>query len=280
MTAPAAADLTQTVIRPAGRWQGWGLRELWTHRRICLVLARRNLMVRYRQTVVGAGWAIIQPTLLMLAFTVFFGFLGRIPSDGLPYPVFFLLGLVPWQMVAKIVNEGSTSIVANGALVTRVYLPRVYFPTSVAFASLVDLGLVSLVLVGVLALYGVVPGVTVVVAPLIVLVGWVTALGVAYWLSALNVAYRDITQMLPFLTQIWMFATPIIYPASLVPEQFRALYFLNPMAFVVTAFRWAVGGIDFPPIEAVILGPVVAVLLLVSGYAFFRHRERTFADLI
>jgi lipopolysaccharide transport system permease protein len=268
------------VIKPAGRWQGWGLRELWDQRRICLVLARRNLMVRYRQTVVGAAWAIIQPTLLMLAFTVFFGLLSRIPSQGLPYPVFFLLGLVPWQMVSKIINEGSTSVVANAALVTRVYLPRSYFPTSVALASLVDLALVGLVLVVLLALSGIVPGVTVVFVPLFVAVAWVAALGVAYWLSALNVAYRDITQMLPFLTQIWMFATPIIYPESLVPEEFRVLYFLNPLAFVVSAFRWAVAGVAPPPVEAWLLGPAVAVLLLVSGYTFFRHRERTFADLI
>ncbi|CAN5636162.1 ABC transporter permease [soil metagenome] len=275
-----SSPLSRTVIKPAGRWQGWGLDELWRHRRICLVLARRNLMVRYRQTVVGAGWAIIQPTLLMLTFTVFFGFLSRIPSAGLPYPVFFLLGLVPWQMVSKIVNEGSTSVVANGALVTRVYLPRAYFPTSVALASLVDLALVSLVLVVFLAAFGIVPGATVAVVPLFVLVAWVAALGVAYWLSALNVAYRDITQMLPFLIQIWMFATPIIYPASLIPEAFRALYFLNPLAFVVSGFRWAVAGVDIPPLEAWLLGPAVAALLLVSGYAFFRHRERTFADLI
>lgn len=272
--------LERTVVKPTGGWPGLALAELWRYRAICLVLARRNLMVRYRQTVVGAGWSLIQPILLMLAFTVFFGILGRLPSQGLPYPVFFFMGLVPWQMVAKILNEGSSSVVANGALVTRVYLPRVYFPTSVALASLVDLALASIVLGLMLLFYGIVPGPTVLLLPAFVLLAWITGLGVAYWLSALNVAYRDITQMLPFVTQMGMFMSPIIYPASLIPDPFRVLYFLNPIALVVTGFRWSIAGAPPPPIEAWLLGPPIAIGLVVSGYVFFRYRERTFSDVI
>lgn len=280
LPAPAGGGLEATVIRAPERWPGLGLAELWHYGRICLVLAKRNLMVRYRQTVVGAGWSVLQPILLMAVFTVFFGLLGRIPSGGLPYPVFFFLGLLPWQMVAKVVNEGSASVVANAALVTRVYFPRAYFPTSVALASLVDLALASVALVILLVIYGIVPGPTIVVVPVLVAIAWVTGLGVAYWLSAINVAYRDVTQLLPFLTQLWMFSSPIIYPASLIPEPYQPFYFLNPIALVVSGFRWAVAGAEPPSLEAWIVGTGMAVLLLISGYVFFRHRERTFADVI
>jgi lipopolysaccharide transport system permease protein len=249
-------------------------------RSISVVLAKRNLMVRYRQTAIGAGWALLQPLLLMGLFTIFFGLLGRLPSGGLPYPIFYLLGLVPWQMVSKILTEGSTSIVANGALVTRVYLPRAYFPASVALASLVDLSVGMVALTVLLLLFNVIPGPNVVFALPLVAVAWISGLGVAYWLSALNVAYRDIAQLLPFLAQLWMFSSPIIYPSTLIPEAFRAIYFLNPIALVVTGFRWAIGGAAAPPPEAWPLGIGVAILILISGYIFFRTRERTFSDVI
>ncbi len=276
--AASATDLA--IIRPPARWPGLGLREFLRLHEICFVLARRNLMVRYRQTLIGASWAILQPLLLMGLFSIFFGLLGRIPSDGLPYPVFFFLGLLPWQMVSKILMEGSTSVVNNAALVTRVYFPRTYFPLSVAMASLVDfvVGLIALAVL--LAVFGVVPGPTIVALPLLTAVAWATGLGVAYWLGALNVTYRDITQLLPFLAQLWMFSSPIIYPATIIPEAYRALYFLNPIALVVTGFRWSVGGAEPPPAEAWALGITVSLLLVVSGYVFFRHREPTFADRI
>jgi lipopolysaccharide transport system permease protein len=276
--APARAETT--IIRPPARWPGLGLAELSRYRAICLVLAKRNLMVRYRQTLIGASWSVLQPILLMTVFTVFFGLLGRIPSGNLPYPVFFFLGLLPWQMVAKIVNEGSASVVSNAGLVTRVYFPRAYFPTSVALASLVDFALASVALVILLVIFGVVPGPAVIVLPVLIAIAWMAGLGVAYWLSAINVAYRDVTQLLPFLTQLWMFSSPIIYPASLIPEPYHTLYFLNPVALVVSGFRWAIGGAEAPPMEAWILGSTMAVALLISGYIFFRQRERTFSDLI
>jgi lipopolysaccharide transport system permease protein len=280
ITVVSEGPTEATVIRPPAAWPSLGLGELVRFGAICLVLARRSLMVRYRQSVIGAGWALLQPILLMLVFTVFFGLLARLPSDGLPYPVFFFCGLVIWQMVAKILNEGSVSVVANADLVGRVYFPRAYFPISIALASLVDLffGLVALTIL--LIYYGIAPGISVVTVPLFIAIAWAAGLGVALWLSALNVAYRDVTQLLPFMTQLWMFASPIIYPASIVPAQFLALYYLNPIALVVTGFRWAFAGAAPPSGAAWLIGTAVTLILLVSGYVFFRKREMTFADAV
>ncbi|MEP7158394.1 MAG: ABC transporter permease [Chloroflexota bacterium] len=274
------AEAGLTVVRAPGSWPGLGLRELWKYRSICLVLAKRNLMVRYRQTIIGVSWSLIQPIALMLLFTVFFGVLARLPTSGLAFPVFFYLGLMPFQMVAKILNEGSMSVTGNAPLVTRVYFPRAYFPISIALASLIDLLLSSIALVILLVIYQVVPGVQLVAVPLLVGIAWITALGVAFWLSALNVAYRDVTQLLPFLSQLWMFGSPIIYPSTLVPEAFRLFYFLNPIAIVVEGFRWAVANAPAPPLEAWVVSGAMAALLLVSGYLFFRRREPYFADII
>lgn len=276
----APPEQAVTTIRPPGRWPGLGLGEVWRYRSICMVLARRNLKVRYRQTVVGAGWAIVQPIMLMLVFTLFFGLLARLPSGGLPYPVFFYLGLLPWHMVGKILTEGSTSVVANSALVTRVYLPRIYFPTSVALGSLADLAFGTVALTLLLVVFGIVPGPEVILAPVFIVIAWAAGLGVAYWLSAVNVAYRDVTQLLPFLAQLWMFGSPIIYPSSIIPDPYRALYFLNPLALVIEGFRWVIADAPSPPPEAWLLGTSVAVVLLVTGYMFFRQRERSFSDLV
>ncbi len=275
----ALHDHGLTVIRPPTGWPSLALRELWRYRAICLVLARRNLMVRYRQTLIGAAWAVIQPVALMTVFTVFFGLLARLPSNGLPYPVFFLSGLVIWQIVNKTLNEGSTSVVGNATLVTRVYFPRIYFPVSVALASLVDLvfGLVALGIV--LLLFGIMPH-QVALIPVACLIAWITGLGVTLALSAINTAYRDVAQMLPFLAQMWMFASPIIYPSSLIPESVRLLYFLNPIALAIETFRHAVAGTPLPSPAAWLVGSAVAMLLLVGGYLIFRHREPTFADVV
>jgi homopolymeric O-antigen transport system permease protein len=269
-----------TVIQPPRGWPGLGLNEFWRLRRICLVLTRRNLMVRYRQTVIGAAWSLLQPILLMTVFTVFFGILARGLTDGLPFPIFYLVALVPYQMVAKILSEGSASVVSNSSLVTRVYFPRAYFPTSVALASLTDF-LLALVPVAILLVYfDRIPGPHVVFAPLLVAVAWTAGLGVAYWLSALNVAYRDITQLMPFLTQLLMFLSPIIYTSNLVPENYRPLYFINPLALVVEGLRWSLADAPAPPGYAWVLAPAMAALLLVSGYVFFRRREPLFADYV
>ena len=274
------AVMPMTVIVPPAAWPGLGLGEFWRLRRICFVLTRRNLMVRYRQTLVGAGWSLLQPILLMIVFTVFFGFLGRGLTENLPFPVFYLLGLVPFQMMSKILSEGSSSVVSNSTLVTRVYFPRAYFPTSVALASLTDF-LLALIPVAVLLLaFNDLPGLNIVFAPLFIAVAWIAGLGLAYWLSALNVAYRDIAQLMPFLTQLLMFLSPIIYTSRLIPEPYRWVYFLNPLAMVVEGFRWSLANGPGLPVYAWVLGPAVAVLLLCTGYIFFRGREPLFADYV
>jgi lipopolysaccharide transport system permease protein len=278
--AASPVEKEPTLIRPAGRWPGIGLVELWSLRRICLVLARRNLMVRYRQTLVGASWAMLQPVLLMAVFTVFFGLFARYPSQGVPFAAFFLSGLVIWQVASKILNEGSASVVANSALVNRVYLPRAYFPASVALSSLVDLffGLIALAVV--LAITGVVPQLAALLAPVFIAIAMAASLGVALFLSALNVAYRDVTQLLPFLSQLWMFGSPIIYPSTIVPDDFRWLYDLNPMVLVVDGFRWGFTGTPAPDLLTWSEGVIMAALLLVTGFLFFRRREATFADSV
>ena len=280
MTERAHAGTAGTLIRPPKRWPGLAFAELLQQRAICLVLTRRNLMVRYRQTVIGASWSVLQPLLLMLVFTVFFGLVVQLPADGLPYPLFLFLGLLPWQMVAKITSEGSTSVVNNATLVTRVYFPRAYFPISVALASLVDLALSSIALAALLIFFGVTPGVQLLATPIFVALAWFTGLGVSLFLSSINVAYRDVTQLLPFFVQLWMFSSPIIYPSSVIPEPYRAFYFLNPMVLVIDGFRWAIAGAVAPSLAEWIIGSSAAAVIVAVGYAFFRLREPSFADVI
>ena len=283
-TTPAPRARAQArptaLIEPPKRWPGLALAEFWHFRRICLVLTRRNLMVRYRQTVVGAAWSLIQPLLLMLVFTVFFGLLGRTETEGLPFPVFYLLGLVPYQMISKILNEGSNSVVGNAALVTRVYFPRSYFPTSVALAALTDL-LLALVAVAVLLFaYDRLPGVNLIFAPLFVAIAWFAVLGLVYLLSAINVAYRDVAQLIPFVSLLLMFVSPILYASTIIPESYRPLYFLNPLAVAVEGFRWSLANGQPLPAYAWVLGPAVSTLLVIVGYVAFRHREPAFADYV
>jgi lipopolysaccharide transport system permease protein len=278
----ASADeaVRVTTIVPPRRWPELGLAEAWRLRRVCVVLAERILKVRYRQAAVGIGWALIQPLLLMLAFTVFFGLLTRMPTENVPYPLFFFSGLTIWQVMAKMLSEGSNSVLANTALVTRIYFPRVYFPVSVALSTLVDL-FFALLALGVLMLYfGFIPGAAVLALPLVLVVIYASALGVTLWLSALNVAYRDVAVLVPFITQVGFFLSPIIYPASIVPAQFQLLYFLNPMALGIEGFRWALLHTPAPSLAAWVVSCASATLLLASGYVFFRKREGTFADLI
>jgi len=275
-----AASLAVTRIRPPGRWPGLGLAEAWDYRSICMVLARRALKVRYRQTIVGITWALIQPLALVLIFTVFFGLLARLPSQGVPYPLFYMSGLAIWQVVAKILSEGTSSVVANAALVNRVYFPRAYFPTSVAAASVVDLAVNGIALAALMLVYGFIPGVAIVTLPVLILVAYATSLGLAFLLSALNVAYRDVGVMLPLLTQIWFFTTPLVYSSSIIPARFEWLYYLNPMALVVTGFRWALLGTPPPPLLAWPEGITVALMALGCGYVVFRRRESAFADVV
>jgi lipopolysaccharide transport system permease protein len=246
---------------------------------VCLVLARRSIKVQYRQSLVGVGWVVLQPLLLAAVFTAFFSILAR-DAGGVPFPVFFLCGLFIWQFVAGTLGEGSASITANSTLISRVYLPRVYHPVAVVLANLVDLVFTGVALLVVMTLFQLTPQPTVVVLPLLIAIAIAAALGMALWLSSLSVAYRDIAVLLPVMTQLWFFATPVLYSVDVVSPDFLGLYYLNPMALVVTGARWAILGLAPPPPEAWFLGIGVALVLLASGYLTFRHREPTFADLI
>jgi len=270
----------KTVIGPPARRPSLALGELWRYRSICAVLVRRSLMVRYRQTVVGAAWAMIQPLLMMVVFTIFFGILARIQSEGLPYAVFVMIGLTIWQVIGKVLNEASLSVVANGGLVKKIYFPRAYFPIASALGSLVDLAWGALALAALLVIYQIVPGWGLILVPVLVAIALAAVLGISMWLAALNVTYRDVAQLLPFITQVWMFTTPILYPSTLIPTEFLPLYWLNPMVLVVDGMRWAIAGTTAPPLQEWIQGIAVAAFLLGFGYAFFRQREPQFSDTV
>jgi lipopolysaccharide transport system permease protein len=266
-------------IRPSSGWRALDLGEVWRYRNLLYIFVWRDIRVRYKQTVLGAAWAVLQPLLAMVVFSVFFGKLAKVPSDGFPYPVFVYCALLPWQLFAYSLTECGNSLVLNRPLITKVYFPRVVLPLSAVLAGLVDFAIAFVVLVGMLAFYGIVPTVAMVTLPLFAALAVATALAVGLWLSALNVEYRDVRYTIPFLTQFWLFVTPIAYPSTLIPEAFRPLYGLNPMAGVVEGFRWALLGANPPgPMLWVSVGTVV--LLLVGGLMYFRRMERTFADVV
>lgn len=268
------------AIIPPGGWPGWGLAEAWRLRSTCLVLARRSLRVRYRQTLVGAIWAVLQPLLMMVVFTTFLSVIAGVRSDGTPYPVFIYAGLLLWGSVAKTVAEGTASLIAESGLIRQVWFPRVYCPVAAMLGSLVDLAIGALVLVVFVLLYGIPITGTVLLAPLFLALALAAALGIALWTSALNAAWRDVGHLLPFLLQVWLFTSPIVYPASLIPAELRLVYALNPLVAAVGGFRWAIFGGTPPEIAEILVGSVVALAVLVSGYAFFRLREPSFVDVV
>jgi len=278
---PVSAELgAVVVIEPARGWIGLKLRELWDYRELLYFLTWREVKVRYKQTVIGAAWAIIQPLFNMLVFTLVFGRLAKMPSDGIPYSVFSLTGLVPWTFFANGLTQCSNSLVGNANLITKVYFPRLAAPISAVLSGLVDFVL-SFGLLIVFALFkGVVPTANVIWLPAFLLLALVTALGVGLWLSALNVEYRDIRYVVPFLTQFWMFATPVVYPSSLLNEPWRTIYGINPMVGVVEGFRWALLGSGAAPGGMVALSALVSVVILISGAFYFRRMEKTFADRV
>ncbi len=276
----SGVSLPVTVIRPRRGWMALDLRELWEHRELLYILVWRDIKVRYKQTLIGAAWAVLQPLAAMIIFTLFLGRLAKVPSDGLPYPLFTYAGLLLWQFFARALTEASTSLVANERIVTKVYFPRMLLPASVVLAGLVDFLVATGLLVALILYYGRTPDWTVAAAPVFVALAVILALGVSFWLSALDVEFRDVRYTLPFLTQIWLFATPVVYPSSLVPEGWRALYGINPMVGVIEGFRWAVLGTAAPDPLMLGVSGLVAAVLFVTGMAFFRRMERTFADRI
>jgi len=269
-----------TRIRRADQVPWSNFEELWRHRELCWVLTWRNIRVRYKQTVLGASWAILQPFMLMIVFTIFFGWLTRMPSDGLPYPVFVYTGLTAWQFFARAFNEGSASIANSPHLITKIYFPRLYLPISVTLACLVDLFFGLVALAALLAWYGIAPGAAILLMPLFMALAIVTALGASFLIAPAHAIYRDVAHLLPFLTQVWLFASPVVYPASLVPERWRWLYDLNPMVTVVDGFRW--GLTRGAPLgwEDALSGSFVAAAMLVLGYVYFRRREAVMTDIV
>jgi lipopolysaccharide transport system permease protein len=268
-----------TFIRPAKGWFHLGLKELWEYHELLFFLAWRDIKVRYKQTMLGATWAIIQPFCTMVVFSIFFGKLGKIPSDGIPYPIFSFVALVPWTFFASSLAQSSNSLVSSANLLKKIYFPRLIIPISAVSSHLIDFFFAFLVLLGMMVYYHVSPTPAVVWLPLFLLLALITSLGVGLWLSAMNIKYRDIKYTIPFLSQIWMFMTPIAYPSSLLPEPWRSLYGINPMAGVVEGFRWALLGSATHPGPMLIVSSLVSIIILFSGVLYFRKMERTFADI-
>jgi lipopolysaccharide transport system permease protein len=278
--AAVAVEPPLTVIEPDRGWVSPGFRELWEFRELLYFLIWRDVKVRYKQTLLGGAWAILQPFLTMVVFSVIFGRFAKVPSDGLPYPVFAYTALLPWQLFAHALSESGNSLVMNRHLITKVYFPRLVMPIAAVLAGLVDFGIGFVLLIAMMAYYGIVPSLAILSLPLFLLLAIASALAIGLWLSALNVQYRDIRYTIPFLTQFLLFVTPIAYSASLVPERWRVLYGLNPMAGVVEGFRWALLG-TAPGGGAMIGVSVVAVcLLLLGGLFYFRRMEQTFSDVV
>ena len=274
-----------TIRRPFVRRQarpGWvsvDFAELWHYRELLLFQALRDIKVRYKQTALGAAWAILQPVLTMAAFTIFFGRLAGVPSDGVPYPIFTFSALLPWQLFAFALTQSSNSLVDNAPVLTKVYFPRLILPFASVLAGLVDFIIACVVLAGMMLYYGIVPGSEAMTLPLFTLLALAAALAVGLWLSALNVRYRDVRYTIPFLAQFWLFVTPVAYSSTLVPKEWQAVYALNPMVGVIDGFRWALLG-RTPPGPMVLVSIIATALFLIGGLLYFRRAEKNFADII
>ena len=276
------ADKPRVIrIAPSKGWVPLKLNEMWEYRELLYFLTWRDIKVRYKQTALGAAWAIIQPVFTMVLFSLFFGRLGKMPSDGIPYPIFSMAGLVPWTFFVYGLSQSSNSLVGSQNLIKKVYFPRLVIPISSICSGLVDFLIAFVILFVMMFYYGIAPGMNIVWIPAFILLTFVTSLGTGLWLSALNVEYRDVRFTIPFLTQFWMFATPIAYPSSLLTDPLlRIVYGLNPMVGVVEGFRWALLGTQTQPGPIIFASTGAAVFLMVSGAFYFRRMERTFADVV
>lgn len=280
MITAAAGAHVEIRLEPSRGGAALQLRDLWEYRELLWFLLWRDIAVRYKQTALGAGWAIIQPFFTMVVFSLFFGRLARMPSDGVPYPVFAYAALVPWMFFANGLAQSANSLVGNANLIKKVYFPRLAIPMATVMSELVDFALAFTVLLGMMLFYGIVPGVRVLWLPAFMLLALATSLGTGLWLSALNVQFRDVRYVVPFLTQFWMFATPIAYPSTLLAEPWRTVYGLNPMVGVVEGFRWALLGTNTAPGPAATASVLTALTLLIGGAFYFRRMEDTFADVV
>jgi len=267
-------------ITPPSKWFDLRLGEVWTYRELLYFFVWRDIKVRYKQTAIGAAWAVLQPLLTMLVFSLFFGRLAHIPSDGIPYPIFFYSALLPWMYFAAALQNATNTIVENQRMITKVYFPKLLLPLSAVLSGLVDFGISFLMFVVLMVYYGIRPGAAIVWLPAFLLLAILTALGVGLWLSALNAIYRDVRYVLPFLTQFWMFASPVVYASSLVPEKWRWLYGLNPMAGVIEGFRWSLTGHGEPLGRMFVVSVLVVIVVFLSGIGYFQKMETTVADVV
>jgi lipopolysaccharide transport system permease protein len=268
------------VVKPSSGWAALNLRDLWVYRELVYFMTWRNLKVRYKQSVLGVGWAILQPFLTMVVFSIFFGNLAKVPSDGVPYPIFSYTALIPWTLFSKALQDASHSLVQNSHMITKIYFPRMILPLAAVLAGVLDFLIAFVVLLGMMVFYHVAPTANIWSIPLFLLLTLITAIGVGLWLSALNVLYRDIGYVLPFLTQFWMYISPIAYPTSMVPEKWRLVYALNPMTGVVEGFRWALLGTGQAPGMITLVSSLTALFIFITGMFYFRRMERLFADMV
>jgi lipopolysaccharide transport system permease protein len=270
----------ETFIKPSRGWVALNLSVVWRRRGLLYFLVWRDVKVRYKQTFLGAAWVILQPVSIMVIFSVVFGFLAKVPSDGIPYPVFTFCALVPWQLVANSFTDAGNSLAANQNLITKVYFPRVIIPLAAVLTRLIDFAFGLLVLVGILFYYDLRAGNSIWFLPFFILIALAIGLGLGLWLSQLCIRYRDVRHMIPFFTQLWFFASPIAYSVSLIPESWRLLYSINPMVGVIEGFRWALTGTGNLTGQILVISIVLAVFLLITGLYYFRRAERDVADVV
>lgn len=275
-----AAPIPHLRIRPSRGWSALKLREVWEYRELLYFLVWRDVKVRYKQTALGVMWVVLQPLATTIVFTLIFGNLAKMPSENLPYAVFAMAGLLPWNYFAGAIGKGGSSLVGSANLISKVYFPRLIIPVSGVLGGLVDFAITFLLLVALMLFYGYPPTLSWLLLPFFLLMAIATALGVSLWLSALNVQYRDVGYLIPFLVQLWFFATPVVYPSSLVPAPWSLLLALNPMAGVVDGFRWALFGSTAAPGPLILVSIAVVIVTLVSGLFVFKRMERTFADVV
>jgi lipopolysaccharide transport system permease protein len=268
------------IIEPSQSWLSVGLSELWAYRELLYFLIWRDVKVRYKQTAMGAAWAILQPVLTMMMFTLVFNRIAKVSSEGVPYPIFAFAALLPWSLFAGAVGRNIVSVVAESHLISKVHFPRLIVPVAATLSGLVDFAMAFLVLLALMGWYGITPTLQIATLPAFLLLALITALAVGLWLSALNVRYRDVGHTVPFLVQMWMFASPVAYSASVIPDDWRWLYSLNPLAGVIEGFRWALLGVERPDFQVIAISATVVVALLVSGSIYFKRMERTFADVV
>jgi len=268
-----------TITPPRG-WLDLRIIEIWEFRELLYFLTWRDIKVRYKQTALGAAWAVIQPLMSMVIFTVIFGRFAKLPSEGIPYPVFSLAALIPWQLFSRALNDASSSLVSNQHMISKIYFPRLFLPASSIASGLVDFGIAFLVLILMMAYYKVDASWRLLLLPVFTLLTITNAMAAGMWLSALNVRFRDIKYVTPFLLQFWLYATPVAYSSTIIPEQWRSLYGLNPMAGVVNGFRWALFGQSFESVNLFIVSAGAVLVFFISGLIYFQRMEQTFADLI